>query len=341
MNGNSTFRHDNVALLSITEVTAPIEVKSEVFDETLADTLAELRLPKGLLQRVAGVHARRIWEKPGDFATGSAEAGRAALAQAGISADQVGLMINASVSRENLEPSVATRVHHEMGLGPQAMNFDITNACLGFVNAMTVASTMIDSGQLDYAVVVAAEDAQRVQRATVERLARPGVTRHEYLNEFASLTLGCGAAAAVLGPADRHPEGHRVLGGVTRGATWNHELCVGGFDGMFTDTKGLLDNGMELVTSAWHEALADGWDWQHMDRYIMHQISDVHMKSVATAAELDPQRIPKTYPQLGNVGPASLPITLALESEKLERGERVLCVGVGSGLNTAMTEIVW
>jgi 3-oxoacyl-[acyl-carrier-protein] synthase-3 len=41
------------------------------------------------------------------------------------------------------------------------------------------------------------------------------------------------------------------------------------------------------------------------------------------------------------VGPASLPITLAAEADNLSAGDRVLCMGVGSGLNTAMTEIVW
>ncbi|RAF56563.1 3-oxoacyl-ACP synthase III, partial [Burkholderia multivorans] len=142
-------------------------------------------------------------------------------------------------------------------------------------------------------------------------------TREEYLNEFASLTLGSGASAAVLGPADRHPEGHRILGGITRAATQHHELCVGDHNGMFTDTKGLLAGGMELVVAAWEEAHENGWDWRNMDRYVMHQVSDVHTNSITRAAGLDPERIPVTYPELGNVGPASLPITLSREVETL------------------------
>ncbi|WP_349829567.1 3-oxoacyl-ACP synthase III [Brevibacterium litoralis] len=338
--GNTTFRHANVSLLSIAEVEAPVAVTSDSFDDRLQGTLDRLSLPRNLLQRVAGVHARRNWNDPGDFVSGAAEAGRRALDQAGVAPERVGLMINTSVTRESLEPSVAVTIHHEMGLAPQAMNFDITNACLGFVNGMTVAATMIDGGHIDYAVVVAGEDASRVQDATIERLNRPDITREEYLEEFASLTLGSGAVAAVLGRTDRHPEGHRVLGGVTRGATWNHGLCVGDHHGMFTDTKGLLENGMELVTAAWAEAHEDDWDWQHMDRYVMHQVSNIHTNSIQKAADLAPEAIAKTYPVLGNVGPASLPITLARETD-LERGDRILCMGVGSGLNTAMTEIVW
>ncbi len=341
MNGNSTFRHSNVALLGLVEVTAPVEVTSASFDQRLAGTLERLGLPHGLLERVAGVNARRNWEHPSDFSTGAAEAGRRALRETGIDAEQVGLMINTSVTRENLEPSVAVSVHHGIGLQPHAMNFDLTNACLGFVNGMTLAATMIDSGQLDYALIVAGEDASRVQESTIERLSRPEITRAEYLNEFASLTLGSGASAALLGPADKHPEGHRILGGVTRAATWNHKLCVGDHDGMFTDAKGLLENGMELVTTAWHTAHGDGWDWRNMDAYVMHQVSDIHTNSIAKAVDLDTTRIPKTYPQLGNVGPASLPITLTRKAAELSAGDRVLCMGVGSGLNTAMTEIEW
>ncbi|KZE21615.1 3-oxoacyl-ACP synthase III [Brevibacterium casei] len=340
-NGNATFRHSNVALLGLAEIVAPNEVTSHEFDERLADTLTTLGLPTGLLQRVAGVESRRNWDQPSDFVAGAVAAGGKALAEAGVEPSAIGLMVNTSVTREHLEPSVAVGVHAGIGLGPQAMNFDIANACLGFVNGMTLAANMIDAGQIDYALVVAGEDASRVQEATLRRLTRSGITREEYLNEFASLTLGSGASAAVLGPADRHPEGHRILGGITRAATQHHELCVGDHNGMFTDTKGLLAGGMELVVAAWEEAHENGWDWRNMDRYVMHQVSDVHTNSITRAAGLDPERIPVTYPELGNVGPASLPITLSREVETLQRGDRILCMGVGSGLNTAMTEIEW
>ena len=340
-NGNATFRHSNVALLGLAEIVAPNEVTSHEFDERLADTLTTLGLPTGLLQRVAGVEARRNWDQPSDFVAGAVAAGGKALAEAGVEPSAIGLMVNTSVTREHLEPSVAVGVHAGIGLGPHAMNFDIANACLGFVNGMTLAANMIDAGQIDYALVVAGEDASRVQEATLRRLTRSGITREEYLNEFASLTLGSGASAAVLGPADRHPEGHRTLGGITRAATQHHELCVGDHNGMFTDTKGLLAGGMELVVAAWEEAHENGWDWRNMDRYVMHQVSDVHTNSITRAAGLDPERIPVTYPELGNVGPASLPITLSREVETLQRGDRILCMGVGSGLNTAMTEIEW
>src|SRR5690606_8875073 len=189
-------------------------------------------------------------------------------------------------------------------------------------------------------MIIDGEDADDIQNNTIERLGREGIGRKDVMSEFASLTLGSGAAAAVLGRADTNPGGHRILGGVTRAATQFNELCVGSVDGMFTDAKALLKGGMQLVVSAWKEARRD-WTWSNMDRYIMHQVSDVHTNAIIKAVGIDRDRVPLTCPTLGNVGPASIPITLDRETASLRPGDRVLLMGVGSGLNTAMMEIAW
>jgi 3-oxoacyl-[acyl-carrier-protein] synthase-3 len=78
-----------------------------------------------------------------------------------------------------------------------------------------------------------------------------------------------------------------------------------------------------------------------MDRYVMHQVSDVHTNAIIKAIGIDRSRVPLTYPTFGNVGPASIPITLASQADSLKGGDRVLLMGVGSGLNTAMMELAW
>ncbi|ROS74399.1 3-oxoacyl-ACP synthase III [Cellulomonas sp. PhB143] len=340
MNGNATSIHRNVSLLSLATTLPDDVTTSDELDDRLAPTLERLRLPRGLLQRVAGVHARRRWAADQTFSTAAIAAGEKALAEAGVAPDEVGLVINTSVTRPHLEPSVAVRMHHGLGLPSSAINFDVANACLGFVNGMTLAAGMIDSGQVRYAVVIDGEDADELHERTIERLNRPGTVRADFMNEFASLTLGSGAVAAVLGRSDEHPLGHRLVGGVTRAATQFHEVCVGSVDGMFTDTKALLDGGMELVVAAWREA-EETWDWSDMDRYVMHQVSDVHTNAITRAVGLDRDRVPLTYPRYGNVGPASIPITLAEQAPTLSPGDRVLLMGVGSGLNTSMMELAW
>jgi 3-oxoacyl-[acyl-carrier-protein] synthase-3 len=109
---------------------------------------------------------------------------------------------------------------------------------------------------------------------------------------------------------------------------------------MYTNAQGLLDGGLQLVVEAWNEAQED-WQWADMDRYITHQVSSTHTNAIIEAVDLDPAKVPQTFPRWGNVGPASLPMTLASESQTLTTGDRVLCMGVGSGLNTAMLEIEW
>ncbi|NOJ60356.1 3-oxoacyl-ACP synthase III [Arthrobacter sp. 260] len=340
MTGNFNFRHHNTALLGVESVEAPVIVTSNEFDRVLAPALKRLRLSSGLLQRVAGITERRWWAPGTRFDDAAIEAGAKALASSGIEASQIGLLINTSVTRTNLEPSVAVKIHNGLGLPSSAMNFDVANACLGFVNGITLAANMIEAGQIQYAMVVNGEDSQATQEATLRRLNSPEATRASFLQEFATLTLGSGAAAAVLGPADAHPGAHRVLGGVARAGTEHHELCVGGIDGMYTDAQGLLDGGLELVVDAWNEAQEE-WNWTKMDRYITHQVSSTHTNAIVEAIDLDPSRVPMTFQKWGNVGPASLPMTLAAEAQTLTSGDRVLCMGVGSGLNTAMLEIAW
>ncbi|WP_159736735.1 3-oxoacyl-ACP synthase III, partial [Arthrobacter sp. 9V] len=258
--GNATAKHRNVSLLSVATTTAERVTTSADIEAKLRGVLRRLRLPMGLLERVAGVIERRNWGEGQTFQDAAIDAGRRAMAEAGVRPDEIGLLINTSVTRPHLEPSVAVRLHHGLGLPSSAINFDIANACLGFVNAMSVAAGMIDSGQIKYALVVDGEDADQVQLNTIDRLNQGGRNRKDFMSEFASLTLGSGAAAAVLGPADLHPEGHRIVGGVTRAATQWYDLCVGSVDGMFTDAKMLLKGGMELVVAAWTEARAH-FDW--------------------------------------------------------------------------------
>jgi 3-oxoacyl-[acyl-carrier-protein] synthase-3 len=340
MNGNSVFRHTNTAVLAVSAVEAPHVVTSDEFDERLGATLRRLGLRPGLLQGLAGIHERRWWPEDTTYVDAAATAGAKALAEAGIDAGQVGLMVNTSVSRAYLEPSSAVAIHHQMGLPTSCLNFDLANACLGFVNAMHVAATMIDGGHVTYAVIVDGEDSRYTQQTTLARLERPESTARDLFREFATLTLGSGAAAMVLGPADRHPGAHPVVGGIARSATEHHELCVGDLEHMRTDTKGLMDAGIALAESAWREA-ATQFDWSDMARYVVHQVSAVHTRAVCERLGIDPARVPLTFPMLGNIGPASVPLTLAREVESLDPGDRVLCMGIGSGLNTSFTEIRW
>ena len=341
MTGNATFRSTNTAILSVCAVDAPLVVTSAELDERLAETYERVGLRPGLLERLVGIRERRWWSEGTTYTDGAAMAGAKAIAEAGVDPARIGLMINSSVSRAHLEPSSAVAIHHALGLPSSCQNFDVANACLGFVNGIQLAAAFLDAGTIDYALVVNGEEARDVQERTIARLSRPETTAQDVMAEFATLTLGSGAAAMVLARADEHPEGHRVVGGVSRAGTEHHELCVGDIEMMRTDARGLLEAGLALTAELWADAAAE-FDWASgMDRYVIHQISQVHTEALCSTLGIDPDLVPRTFPTRGNIGPASVPVTLAHEVDKLERGDRVLLMGIGSGLNASIAELRW
>lgn len=338
--GSAVFHYRDTAILSVAAVDAPQIVTSAQIDEWLAPAYAQAGLRPGMLEQLAGITERRWWPADVTFADAAAMAGAKALADAGVDPAQVGLLIDTSVCRERLEPSASVDVHQQLGLSTRCVNFDLSNACLGFITGMELAATMIDAGQIDYALLVDGEGSRRPQEATIERLVAGPTTREDILDNFATFTLGSGGAAMVLGRASDHPEGHRFLGGVSRAATEYNQLCLGDLEGMSTDSRALLEAGVELAALTWADAAKD-FDWSDLDMYVIHQVSKVHTEAICAALRIDPERVPQTFPTRGNVGPASVPFTLALNAEKLIAGNRVACMGIGSGLNSAVIDIEW
>jgi 3-oxoacyl-[acyl-carrier-protein] synthase-3 len=340
MSGNATYRYGNVAILSVCGVDAPHVVISDEFDARLAPTYRRVGLRPGLLRGLAGIAERRWWPPDVTFSDSAAMAGAKALAEAGVEPGRVGLLIDTSVSRSHLEPSSAVAVHSMLDLPSACMNFDLANACLGFLNGMQLAATMIDTGRIDYALVVDGEGTRHTHQVTLDRLSRADATREDVLTQFATLTLGSGAAAMVLARSDLHPDGHRFLGGAMRTASEHHRLCVGDLESMLTDSKGLLDAGVALGKALWEDARSE-FAWSDMDCYIAHQISHIHTRAMCRTLDIDPDRVPLTYPTRGNMGPAAVPFTLAMQADSLQAGDRLLLLGVGSGLNASFAEVLW
>ncbi len=341
MNKNSVFRHQHSGILSLAAVEAPRVVTSDWIDEQLAETYQRNGLRPGLLAGLAGIEERRWWDDDVSFTDAAAMAGRAAIEKAGIDPSKIGILISTSVCKENLEPSVACAVHHQLGLATSCLNFDIANACLGFINAMHLAATMLDAGTVEYALIVDGEGSRYTQQTTLERLRNPNSTAGDVFAEFASLTLGSGAAAMVMARKNRHGDVHRLIGGVARAGTEHNALCVGNLDRMTTDTHGLLVAGLDLAADAWEASKTD-FDWTDgLDWYIFHQVSKVHTTMLCDRLAIDSSKVPLTFPKYGNVGPAAVPITLASVQDQIQPGQRVLCMGIGSGLNTSFSEILW
>jgi 3-oxoacyl-[acyl-carrier-protein] synthase-3 len=334
----------NVVIRSLTAVEPPIVITSEEIGERLRPTTERLGIRPNLLEELSGIGARRVWEagvQPSDAATLAAEK---AIGEAGVDRQDIGVIVNTSVCRDYLEPSTACIVHGNLGLGEHCVNFDVGNACLAFLNGMDIAARMIERGEVGHALIVDGETSGPITEATIGRLLDPDVSAEQFRSEFASLTLGSGSAAMVMAHRDLAPNGHRYLGGVTRAATQFNHLCRGNMDRMITDTRTLLTEGLKLAQATFEAAReALGWVVEELDQFVIHQVSKVHTESLVGMLGLDPAKVHAIYPYLGNIGPASVPICLAkaVEQGKIRPGDRVALLGIGSGLNCSMAEVVW
>ena len=269
------------------------------------------------------------------------------LQNSGIDRSRIGIIVNTSVCRDYIEPSTACLVHNRLGLSPECLNFDLGNACLGFLSGMQMVSNMIERGQIDYGLIVDGESARFVQEATIARLQRPETTAQEFLEQFATLTLGSGSVAMQRPRTHLAPNGHRSTGVANRPATQHSGLCRGQNDHMVTDAKGLLVAGLELASETFNIAKNDfGWSKDgvdQVDEYVMHQVSGTHTVNLCQTLGLDSKKVLAIYPEFGNIGPASVAIVLskAAETGRLHKGSRIALMGIGSGLNCSMAEVIW
>ena len=313
-------------------------------EQQLRPLYRRLGFKPGWVEAVTGITERRMWA-PGELHhDGATRAARRALIEAGVDAGEVQLLISCSVYKGRLEPSIACEVQKDLGIGSHCMNFDVGNACLGFLTGMIQAANLIELGQVDVALVVASEDAREVLDGTLKRLRDRDATIHTFKDNLATLTLGSAATAAVLTSRRRSRKPHRFHGGTTRSATHHFDLCVGDAGGMVTDAVRLLREGVALADTTWKD-VADRLNWTTSDvrTYAMHQVGKAHHESILRQLRVPMDAAPQIYPWMGNIGSCGVPTTAILAGEQghYGAGDRIALMGIGSGLNCMMLGLTW
>jgi len=329
----------------------PEEILSSTeIEKRLSPLYERLRLPEGRLELMTGIKERRIWPESTQPSDASAAAGKAALAKSSINADQVELFIHSAVCRDMLEPATAAFAHHKIGLPATAQIFDVSNACLGFLNSLTIAASMIESGQIKCALIVSGENSRPLVEETINTLNTANLDRNGIKPYFANLTIGSGAVGAVVCHEDLVKGAkHRLVGGVARAATAHSELCQGDTHGadalaMQTDSEALLIAGVGLARETWSDFTTEtGWNEPEINRFICHQVGSIHRRKLYAALGLDLAKDFSTFETLGNTGSVALPITLAnaIDQNEIGEGTKVGLLGIGSGLNCLMLALEW
>jgi 3-oxoacyl-[acyl-carrier-protein] synthase-3 len=289
---------------------------------------------------MTGIVSRHFWGKPVMASWASAQAGAKLLQKTRIPKERIGLLAHCGVCRDRMEPATASYVHDMLGLGAETQILDVSNACLGFLNGMLLAAGLIESGQIESALIVTGEDGLPLLERTIEQFLDPAQTRSSVKGLFANLTIGAGAAAALLCHESLAPDGMRVLGAVVETDTSVNRLCQGGTAAggleMITDSEALLEAGLKVAARAWARFGAEFGN--SPDRVICHQVGRAHQRRLLQTLGLDEAKDFPTYPFMGNTGSAAVPVTLAAASEAgaFKAGDKIALLGIGSGLSSIM-----
>jgi 3-oxoacyl-[acyl-carrier-protein] synthase III len=327
----------------------PRIVTSEDIESRLIPVYERLKLPPGRLQLMSGIAERRFWD-PGTRPSQAATlAGLSVLEKADIAATAIECLIFTSVSRDMMEPATASFVHNNLGLSSDCLIFDISNACLGFLDGIVMLANMIELGQVGNGLIVSGETAEELVESTLLSLLQDqGLTRKSIKPAFASLTIGSGSMALFMSRSRDNEDRPRLVHGAWRANTVHSDLCHGGQRGegtlMATNSEELLYRGVETAAATW-EAFSSraGWSAADIDRFFCHQVGSAHARLLFDTLQLDQEKNFETLHYLGNVGSVSAPITMAMAMEKgaFLPGQKGALLGIGSGINCLMLGVEW
>ncbi len=342
--------YSQVCLHTIGYELPPRVVSSEQIEARLSSLYERLRLPAGRLELMSGIKERRLWP-PGTRPSQAATlAGRRVIEKADLDPQDIECLVFTSVSRDMMEPATASFVHDNLGLSPATLIFDISNACLGFLDGMVMLANMIELGQVANGLIVSGETAEDLLESTL--LALQGdetLTRKGIKPAFASLTIGSGSVALYMQRTQKGDHRPRLVHGAWRANTTHSGLCHGGQQGgntilMATNSEELLHRGVETAQATWEKFSGKtGWREEDIDRFFCHQVGSAHAKLLFEKLGLSPEKNFETLQILGNVGSVSAPITMAMAMEqgRFHSGQKGALLGIGSGINCMMLGVAW
>lgn len=342
--------YSKVCLHTFAYTLPPRVLSSNRIEERLAPLYDRLKLPAGRLELMSGIRERRLWEPGTRPSQGASFAGQAVLDKSDLGPASIECLIFSSVSRDMMEPATASFVHDQLGLSEDCLLFDLSNACLGFLDGMVMLANMIELGQVQNGLVVAGETAEELVESTIQALLDDEtLTRKKIKPAFASLTIGSGSVALYMCRLLPEMNKPRLIRAAWKANTRHSDLCQGAQSGaeitlMNTNSEELLIRGVETAHSTWQEFSShSGWGADDIDRFFCHQVGTAHARLLFETLGLELEKNFETLQSLGNVGSVSAPITMAMAMEQdcFRPGEKAAMLGIGSGINCLMLGVEW
>ena len=294
-----------------------------------------------ILQRT-GIRERHIVD-PG---VATSDLGQAAaikaIQRAGLTPEDIGLVIVGTVTPDMLFPSTACLIQHKIG-APHAWGFDLSAACSAFTYSLTTASQFVASGAHDHALVVGAD----VMSSIID-----------YQDRSTCVLFGDGAGAVVVSAA-REGDGHIL--------DFEHEIDGSGGAALCMPAGGSLrPPSHETVDQRMHYVKQDGatvfkfavrkteeiarrvLERNHLtpddiDLFVSHQANRRIIMSAAERLGLDSEKVVVNIERYGNTTGATIPLALqdAVSDGRLKKGDLVLLASVGAGFTVGSILLRW
>ncbi|NEA61911.1 ketoacyl-ACP synthase III [Streptomyces sp. SID12488] len=282
----------------------------------------------------SGIETRHWASDEETVAAMSIEASGKAIADAGITAQQIGGVVVATVSHFKQTPAVATEIADKLGTA-KAAAFDISAGCAGFGYGLTLAKGMIVDGSAEYVLVIG-----------VERLS--DLTDLE--DRATAFLFGDGAGAVVVGPSQEPHIGPTVWGSegdksdtIKQTVPWNEYDSSGKFPAITQEGQAVFRWAVFEMAKVAQQALdAAGITPDDLDVFIPHQANERIIDSMVKTLKLPEHvTVARDVRTTGNTSAASIPLAMErlLATGEAKSGDTALVIGFGAGLVYAATVV--
>jgi 3-oxoacyl-[acyl-carrier-protein] synthase-3 len=282
----------------------------------------------------SGIETRHWANDEETVAAMSVEASGKAIADAGITAEQIGAVVVSTVSHFKQTPAVATEIADKLGTD-KAAAFDISAGCAGFGYGLTLAKGMVVEGSAEYVLVIG-----------VERLS--DLTDLE--DRTTAFLFGDGAGAVVVGPSKEPAIGPTVWGSegdksetIKQTVPWTEYDSSGKFPAITQEGQAVFRWAVFEMAKVAKEALdAAGVTADELDVFIPHQANERIIDSMVKTLKLpESVTVARDVRTTGNTSAASIPLAMErlLATGEAKSGDTALVIGFGAGLVYAATVV--
>jgi 3-oxoacyl-[acyl-carrier-protein] synthase III len=290
-----------------------------------------------IVQRT-GIKQRYIAGEGETTASLGADAARAALANAGLTVDEIDLIIVATATPDNTFPATAVDIQNRLGM-KHGFAFDIQAVCTGFIYAMTTADVYIRSGMVHRVIVIGAETFSRIldwnDRSTCVLFGDGAGAVILEAGEGRGLTSDHGILTAKLRSDGSHKQKLYVDGGPSSTQTVGH-LRMEGRE-VFKHAVGMIT---DVIEDSFEEAGISAGD---IDWFVPHQANKRIIDASARKLEIAEDKVVITVQDHGNTSAASVPLALAtaVADGRIKRGNLILLEAMGGGFTWGAMLLRW